>query len=105
MLSKMPPRERQIVDLLYERGAMAVAEICDSLPDRLSGSAVRAMLQRLELTGHHLANVVLGGSAVSPTQFLHGDIGEVLLFDRALHFDEQDAVERYLRAKWGLGEG
>lgn len=51
MLSKLPPRERQIVDLLYERGAMAVAEICDSLPDRLSGSAVRAMLQRLEKKG------------------------------------------------------
>jgi predicted transcriptional regulator len=51
MLSKLPPRERQIVDLLYERGEMAVAEICDSLPDRLSGSAVRAMLQRLERKG------------------------------------------------------
>ena len=51
MLSKLPPRERQIVDLLYERGTMAVAEICDSLPDRLSGSAVRAMLQRLERKG------------------------------------------------------
>src|SRR4028118_1334302 len=51
MLSKLPPRERQIVDLLYERGAMAVAEICDSLPDRLGGSAVRAMLQRLERKG------------------------------------------------------
>jgi len=52
MLSKLPPRERQIVDLLYERGEMAVAEICDSLPDRLSGSAVRAMLQRLERKGY-----------------------------------------------------
>src|SRR4028118_240853 len=51
MLSKLPPRERQIVDLLYEQGGMAVAEICDSLPDRLSGSAVRAMLQRLEKKG------------------------------------------------------
>ena len=51
MLSKLPPRERQIVDLLYEQGGMAVAEICDSLPDRLSGSAVRAMLQRLERKG------------------------------------------------------
>ena len=52
MLSKLPPRERQIVDLLYEHGALAVAEICDSLPDRLSGSAVRAMLQRLERKGY-----------------------------------------------------
>ena len=52
MLSKLPPRERQIVDLLYERGTMAVAEICEALPDRLSGSAVRAMLQRLERKGY-----------------------------------------------------
>ena len=33
MLSKLPPRERQIVDILYERGALAVADICDALPD------------------------------------------------------------------------
>ncbi len=52
MLSKLPPRERQIVDLLYEHGTMAVADICDALPDRLSGSAVRAMLQRLERKGY-----------------------------------------------------
>ena len=52
MLSKLPPRERQIVDLLYEHGALAVAEICDALPDRLSGSAVRAMLQRLVRKGY-----------------------------------------------------
>ena len=51
MLSKLPPRERQIVDILYERGALAVAEICDALPDQLSGSAVRAMLKRLEDKG------------------------------------------------------
>lgn len=52
MLSKLPPRERQIVDLLYQRGAMAVAEVCEALPDRLSGSAVRAMLTRLEDKGY-----------------------------------------------------
>jgi len=52
MLSKLPPRERQIVDLLYEHGSMAVAEVCEALPDRLSGSAVRAMLQRLERKGY-----------------------------------------------------
>jgi predicted transcriptional regulator len=51
MLSKLPPRERQIVDILYERGALPVAEICDALPDQLSGSAVRAMLKRLEDKG------------------------------------------------------
>lgn len=51
MLSKLPPRERQIVDILYERGALAVAEVCEALPDPLSGSAVRAMLKRLEDKG------------------------------------------------------
>ncbi|HJU77658.1 MAG TPA: BlaI/MecI/CopY family transcriptional regulator [Sphingomicrobium sp.] len=52
MLSKLPPRERQIVDILYQQGPLPVADICDSLPDRLSGSAVRAMLKRLEDKGY-----------------------------------------------------
>lgn len=52
MLSKLPPRERQIVDLLYQRGDLAVAEICDALPDNPSGSAVRTMLRRLEDKGY-----------------------------------------------------
>ena len=52
MLSKLPPRERQIVDILYERGSLPVADICDALPDPLSGSAVRAMLKRLEDKGY-----------------------------------------------------
>ncbi|HYU96319.1 MAG TPA: BlaI/MecI/CopY family transcriptional regulator [Sphingomicrobium sp.] len=52
MLSKIPPRERQIVDILYERGALPVSDICDALPDQLSGSAVRAMLKRLEDKGY-----------------------------------------------------
>ena len=52
MLSKLPPRERQIVDILYQQGPLAVADICDALPDQLSGSAVRAMLKRLEDKGY-----------------------------------------------------
>ena len=52
MLRKLPPRERQIVDILYERGPVLVSEICDALPDQLSGSAVRAMLKRLEDKGY-----------------------------------------------------
>lgn len=51
MLSKLPPRERQIVDLLYQGGPLAVSDICDTLPVKLSGSAVRAMLKRLEDKG------------------------------------------------------
>jgi predicted transcriptional regulator len=52
MLSKLPPRERQIVDILYERGSLLVSDICEALPDQLSGSAVRAMLKRLEDKGY-----------------------------------------------------
>src|SRR3546814_3617022 len=51
MLSSLPPREREIVDILYERGAATVTEIGESLPDHLSGSAIRAMLKRLEAKG------------------------------------------------------
>jgi predicted transcriptional regulator len=51
MLSKLPPRERQIVDIMYERGPLLVSDICEALPDQLSGSAVRAMLKRLEDKG------------------------------------------------------
>ena len=51
MLNKLPPRERQIVDILYQNGPLSVAEICDALPVPLSGSAVRAMLKRLEDKG------------------------------------------------------
>ena len=51
MLSKLPPRERQIVDILYEAGPLTAGDICETLPDQLSGSAVRAMLKRLEDKG------------------------------------------------------
>ena len=52
MLSKLPPRERQIVDILYERGTLSVAEISEALPDQISGSALRTMLKRLEDKGY-----------------------------------------------------
>ena len=51
MLSSLPPREREIVDILYERGASTVIEIGEALPAELSGSAIRAMLKRLEAKG------------------------------------------------------
>ncbi|URD61855.1 BlaI/MecI/CopY family transcriptional regulator [Sphingomonas sp. KRR8] len=51
MLNRLPPKERQIVDLLYQRGAMTAAEVVEALPEPLSGSAVRTMLRRLEDKG------------------------------------------------------
>jgi predicted transcriptional regulator len=67
MLDRLPPRERQIVDLLYQRGAMAVADVCDALPDRLSASAVRAMLTRLEQKGFVQREASDRGFLFSPT--------------------------------------
>ena len=66
MLSKLPPRERQIVDVLYERGPMLVSDICEALPDQLSGSAVRAMLKRLEDKGYVQRNESERGFLYSP---------------------------------------
>lgn len=51
MLSSLPPREREIVDILYERGASTVSEIAAALSAELTGSAIRAMLKRLETKG------------------------------------------------------
>jgi BlaI family transcriptional regulator, penicillinase repressor len=45
-------RERQILDILYRRGAAGAAEIQAGLPNRPSYSAVRAMLRILEEKGH-----------------------------------------------------
>jgi predicted transcriptional regulator len=67
MLSKLPPRERQIVDILYERGPLLVADICEALPDPLSGSAVRAMLKRLEDKGYVTRAESDRGYLYSPT--------------------------------------
>ena len=51
MLSKLPPRERQIVDVLFQAAPLTAGEVGERLPDQLSGSAVRAMLKRLEDKG------------------------------------------------------
>jgi predicted transcriptional regulator len=51
MLATLPPRERQIVDILYERGTLTVAELGAALDNAVSGSAIRAMLTRLERKG------------------------------------------------------
>ena len=67
MLNKLAPRERQIVDLLYQRGELAVSEICESLPVSLSGSAVRAMLKRLEDKGYVSRSDSERGFLYSPT--------------------------------------
>lgn len=67
MLSNLPPRERQIVDILYERGASTVGEIGDALENEVSGSAIRAMLQRLERKGFVERSQTARGFAYAPS--------------------------------------
>jgi predicted transcriptional regulator len=45
-------RERQIMDVIYERGQATAAEVLEGLPDPPSYSAVRALLRVLEDKGH-----------------------------------------------------
>ena len=45
-------RERQIMDVLYQRGAATAAEVQEHMPEAPSYSAVRAMLRILEDKGH-----------------------------------------------------
>jgi BlaI family transcriptional regulator, penicillinase repressor len=47
-------RERQIMDVLYERGKASAADVLEAMPDPPSYSAVRAMLRVLEEKGHAL---------------------------------------------------
>jgi BlaI family transcriptional regulator, penicillinase repressor len=49
---KLSRRERQILDVLYERERASVAEVLAALPDPPSYSAVRALLTILEKKGH-----------------------------------------------------
>jgi predicted transcriptional regulator len=45
-------RERQILDILYERGQATAADVQAALPEPPSYSAVRALLRILEDKGH-----------------------------------------------------
>jgi predicted transcriptional regulator len=45
-------RERQIMDILYQRGKASASDVRESMEDAPSYSAVRAMLRILEEKGH-----------------------------------------------------
>ena len=45
-------RERQIMDILYQRGAATANEVLAALPDPPSSSAIRTLLRILEEKGH-----------------------------------------------------
>lgn len=51
MIGRLPPRERQVAEIIYSRTQASATEVCEALPDALSNGAVRSMLKRLETKG------------------------------------------------------
>ena len=51
-LDGLSRRERQIMDILYQRGKASASEVREAMPDAPGYSAVRAMLRVLEEKGH-----------------------------------------------------
>jgi len=51
-LARLSRRERQIMEILYERARASAAEVRQAMPDAPGYSAVRAMLRVLEEKGH-----------------------------------------------------
>lgn len=51
-LTGLSRRERQIIEILYQRGKASVTEVREAMPDPPGYSAVRAMLRVLENKGH-----------------------------------------------------
>ncbi|MCY4569619.1 MAG: BlaI/MecI/CopY family transcriptional regulator [Candidatus Poribacteria bacterium] len=49
---KLSRREQQIMDIVYQRGRVSVADVLKDLPDPPSYSAVRALLRILEEKGY-----------------------------------------------------
>jgi len=50
--TQLSRRERQIMDIIYERGRATAADVMDNLPDPPGYSAVRALLRLLEQKGY-----------------------------------------------------
>jgi BlaI family penicillinase repressor len=51
-LASLSRRERQIMEILYQRGKASAADVREAMPDAPGYSAVRAMLRILEEKGH-----------------------------------------------------
>ena len=51
-MTRLSRREREIMDILYQRGKSSASEVRQAMSDTPSYSAVRAMLRILEEKGH-----------------------------------------------------
>ncbi len=98
-------------DLLKLRANLATASVMTLSHNELvrlwhndehGGTGARGLVARnLQRTGARRFRVAAKVTALS--EFLRGDIAEILVWDRVLAFDEIRAVNEYLGTKWGLG--
>ena len=51
-IAKLSRRERQLMNIVYQRGSVSVADVLEDLPDEPSYSTVRALLGILEEKGY-----------------------------------------------------
>jgi len=47
-------------------------------------------------------NIGAWNNGTTTARYFNGDIGEIIMFDRALKQEERNAVEKYLGKKWGI---
>lgn len=113
MLEKLPPRERQIFDLVCAKGQVTAAQVEALLEGAPSNAAIRIMLSRLEKKGflkhrvqeqafvyslaiperkirsstlHHVITTLFGGSAIDAAAALIG-------MSEKVSSEELDALE------------
>jgi predicted transcriptional regulator len=90
MLSKLPPRERQIVDILYQQGPLLVSEVCDALPAVSDTVAKKSALSEI-------VRVFFNGSPANAASALLG-------MSEKLKEDELDELEQMIaRARKAKG--
>jgi BlaI family penicillinase repressor len=96
-------RERQIMDVIYERGRASAAEVRDRLPDAPSYSAVRALLRVLEEKGHlrHRAD----GQRYIYMPVLSPEKAKAWALQRLLRTFFHDSTEQAVAALIDLGSG
>ena len=95
-LSRLSRRERQIMEIVYERGQASAAEVRAALPDPPSYSSVRALLRILEDKGHLRHRDTKGKYIYLPIQ--HRAKAGRLALDRVVQAFYQGSLEKVVAA-------
>jgi predicted transcriptional regulator len=101
-LRDLSRRERQIMDIIYERGQACAAEVVAALPDAPSYTAVRTLLTILERKGHIKHNEVGTRYIYAPTRPRRA-VGQAAL-KRALQTFYDGSVEKAVAAMLDMSE-